>query len=309
VAVVLQETLRAVFYAPFYAALALGAYENEGVEVSFKSSPRPSDAALGILDGSVDVSWGGPLRVIKTREEWPDSDLVCFCEVVTRDPFFLVGRVPRPDFTIPDLADVTLATVSEVPTPWLCLQEDIRRSGLEPNSIRRVAGQTMAENVEMMRRGEIDVVQLFEPLVEELLADGIGYLWYAAADRGPTSYTTFYARRDVITARRQEFRSMVRAIFRVQKWLHQATAAEITHVVAGFFPTVPEMRLSPAIDRYKQLGVWSRNPRLPQSGYERLRQGMISGGFVRAAVRYEEAVENSLAEDVIRDDPPAWPNP
>jgi hypothetical protein len=35
---------------------------------------------------------------------------------------------------------------------------------------------------------------------------------------------------------------------------------------------------------------------------------MIFGGFVGAAAQYEEAVENSLAEDVIRDDPPAWPN-
>jgi NitT/TauT family transport system substrate-binding protein len=309
VAVVLQETLRAVFYAPFYAAFALGAYDKEGVEVSFKSSPRPSEAALGVLDGSVDVTWGGPLRVIKTREERPDSDLVCFCEVVTRDPFFLVGRAPRPNFAIADLANVRLATVSEVPTPWLCLQEDIRRSGRDPDSIRRVAGQTMAENVAMMRRGEIDVVQLFEPLVEELLTTGIGNLWYAAADRGLTSYTTFYARRDVITARHEEFRSLVRAIYRVQKWLHQSTAAEITQVVAGFFPTVSEIRLAAAIDRYKRLGVWSKNPRLTQSGYQRLRQGMISGGFVRVAAQYEEAVENSLAEEVIRDDPPAWPNP
>jgi hypothetical protein len=55
--------------------------------------------------------------------------------------------------------------------------------------------------------------------------------------------------------------------------------------------------------------VRAKNPVLPQSGYQRLRQGMISGGFVRAAAQYEKAVENSLAERVIRDDPPAWPNP
>jgi hypothetical protein len=40
-AIVLQETLRAVFYAPFYAALALDAYAQEGVEVRFVSSPTP----------------------------------------------------------------------------------------------------------------------------------------------------------------------------------------------------------------------------------------------------------------------------
>ena len=38
--IVLQETLRGVFYAPFYAALALDAYREEGVEVRFASAPR-----------------------------------------------------------------------------------------------------------------------------------------------------------------------------------------------------------------------------------------------------------------------------
>jgi hypothetical protein len=31
---------------------------------------------------------------------------------------------------------------------------------------------------------------------------------------------------------------------------------------------------------------------------------MLSGGFVRKAAAYEEAVDNSLAEEVIREDPP-----
>jgi NitT/TauT family transport system substrate-binding protein len=43
--VVLQETLRAVFYAPFYAALALGAYSAERVAVRLVSAPRASSAA------------------------------------------------------------------------------------------------------------------------------------------------------------------------------------------------------------------------------------------------------------------------
>ncbi len=40
-AIVLQETLRAVFYAPFYAALALGAYAREGVDARLVTAPKP----------------------------------------------------------------------------------------------------------------------------------------------------------------------------------------------------------------------------------------------------------------------------
>ena len=88
----LSENFRAVFYAPFYATHALGFYTSEGVDVELLNSPAPAAAAAGLLDGSIDISWGGPMRVMKARDVDPASPLVCFCEVAARDPFFLVGQ-------------------------------------------------------------------------------------------------------------------------------------------------------------------------------------------------------------------------
>src|ERR1700731_2037680 len=193
--ITLQENLRGLLYAPYYAALALGAYRREGVETVFLSAPAPAQAPIGLFAGTVDVAWGGPMRVMQMYESRSDSDLVCFGEVVTRDPFLLVGREPRPAFAFADLYGKRVATVSEVPTPWLCLQQDLRRTGLDPDALPRVADRTMAENVAALSRGEFDVVQIFQPFVEDLIAAGDGHIWYAAATRGPTSYTSFYTRR------------------------------------------------------------------------------------------------------------------
>src|SRR5471032_3090190 len=159
-AITLQESLRAVFYAPFYVALARGAFAAEGVEIKFTSSPRPQDAALRLMDGTVDVCWGGPMRVMETYQKLPGCDIVCFAEVVTRDPFLLMGRQHRLGFTLADLASVRLATVSEVPTPWLCLQHDLRLAGIDPAAVARVPGQTMAHNVEALKAGEVYVIQV-----------------------------------------------------------------------------------------------------------------------------------------------------
>ena len=304
-AFVLQETLRGVFYAPFYAALALDAYREEGVEVRLVSAPRPSESARGLADGTVDVTWGGPMRVMHTYEQDPTCDLVCFCEVVTRDPFFLVGRTKKGDFQLADLQNMRLATVSEVPTPWLCLQEDLRRAGLDPGGLDRIAGQSMASNAAALRRGEVDVVQLFQPFVEELIEAGDGHIWSAAADRGPTSYTTLYARRTLLAERREECERMVRAMHRTLKWVHAGDGARLAATIATYFPDVPQQRLASALDRYKALGLWGRNTRLPRSGYERLRAGLVSGGLVSRGTAYETAVDNTLAELVARQDPPA----
>ncbi len=63
---------------------------------------------------------------------------------MTRDPFFLIGRKPRPTFTFADLFGKRVATIN----------------------------QTMADITAALRRGEFDVVQLFQPLAEKLIAAG-----------------------------------------------------------------------------------------------------------------------------------------
>jgi NitT/TauT family transport system substrate-binding protein len=304
-AITLQENLRGILYTPFYAALTLGAYRREGVEVGFVSAPEPARAAEGLFAGTVDVAWGGPMRVMQTYDRRADCDLLCFGEAVTRDPFFLIGREPRPGFTFADLYGKRVATVSEVPTPWLCLQEDLRRAGLDPDALPRVADRSMAENVAGLHRGEFDVVQLFQPFAEELIAAGEGHVWYAAATRGPTSYTSFYTRRTTLAARREELKKIVRGLYRTQKWLHASPPEELADAVQSFFPAVPAPLLCAAIARYRELGIWGRNPILLRAGYERLRAGLISARFVKQAAPFEQAVDNTLAEELVREDPPA----
>ena len=299
-AITLQESLRAIFYAPFYVALARKAFDAEGVEIRFASSPRPQDAAKRLMDGTVDVCWGGPMRVNQTYQQVPGCDIVCFGEVVGRDPFLLMGRTPRPNFKLADLKNVTLATVSEVPTPWMCLQHDLRLASIDPPTIKRVANQTMAENMAALKSGKVDVIQVFEPFPSLLLADKAAYVWYEAARRGVTSYTTFYARRGTMTRRRDELLRMVRAIAKTEQWVAKATGAEIAGAIAGYFTDLPRPILDAACTRYRSLGIWNETPMLPRVSYDRLRDSLVSGGFVSPGTPFETAVDNSLAEEALR---------
>jgi NitT/TauT family transport system substrate-binding protein len=303
VAIVIQESLRGLFYAPYYAALALGAYDKEGLEVRFVSAPGFGRAPDGLFDGTVDVAWGGPMRVNQMYQERPGCDLVCFAEAVTRDPFLLVGRTPRSDFRLESLREARIGTVSEVPTPFLCLQEDLRRAGIDPATLNRIADRSMPDNMSALRNGALDVVQLFQPVAEELIASGEGHLWYAAANRGPCSYTSFYARRGTLASKRGEMLKLVRALYRTQKWLHLQRPETLAEIVAPYFPDTPRPLLAAALRRYYDLGIWGRDPILPRAGYERLVAGLVSGGFVRGTP-FETAVDNSLAEQAVADDPP-----
>ena len=157
----------------------------------------------------------------------------------------------------------------------------------------------MARNVEALKAGEVDVIQVFEPFPSLLLADKAAHVWYEAARRGPTSYTTFYTRRGTLAARRDELGAWC-GRSRTEKWVASASGAEIASAIAGYFTDLPPPILEAACTRYKALGIWSATPILPRAGYDRLRDGLVSGGFVSPGTPFETAVDNSLAEEALR---------
>jgi NitT/TauT family transport system substrate-binding protein len=295
----LYENYRFVLYAPFYAAHAIGAHAAEGLEIELLPSPGAGRAEEALIAGAVDVMWAGPMRVIKHHDANPGSPLVCFAEVVCRDPFSIVGRHPNPGFRLADLARLRFATVSEVPTPWLCLQQDLREVGIDPDRLDRVGDRNMADNLTALRAGEIDAAQFFEPVVEQALATGEGHLWHAASSRGRTTYTAFVTTRDRLTRAAEPLLRMVRAIHRTQQWLHANQAPAVAAAIASYFPALDRGVLAGAIARYQAQAVWGGDPVLPEAGFDRLRRGLVSSGFVSRAVDYADCVDNRLAAQAI----------
>ena len=163
----------------------------------------------------------------------------------------------------------------------------------------------MVENAAALRDGEFDVVQVFEPHVEQLVSEGVGHIWYAAATRGPTSYTTLYTTRRLLTEQRETALAMTRAIYRTQKWLHAHDPATVAATVAPFFQHLKIETLTTCISRYKKLGLWGRNPVLPREGFERLKAACLSSGRVKTGTAFEDCVDTSLAKAVIESDPPS----
>ena len=292
----LSENFRALFYAPFYAAHATGAFADAGVEVTLVPSPSPAAAVAALRAGEVDVMWGGPLRVMMLRDSDPRSDLVCFCDVVSRDPFFIIGREPRLGFRFVDLQGLRFATVSEVPTPWICLADDIRRSGLDPATLPRIADRSMEDNEAALRAGKLDAIHVFQPHAERLLSAAAGHVWYAAATRGLTAYTTLVTHRGVLEQRADELLKMIRAVHRTLGWFAATPAEEIASKLGDYFPDVPLAIFAAAIERYRALGLWGSDPVIRREGYDRLHAAMRAAGTLSRDVAFEDCVDTSLAK-------------
>jgi NitT/TauT family transport system substrate-binding protein len=305
-AITLQEPFRALFYTPFYAALARGDFARAGVAVTLITVGEPDRAVANLRSGAADLAWSGPMRVIRDHANNPGgplagslaSPLVSFGAVVMRDPFLLVGRGARPGFTLAELPRLRLGVVSEVPTPWWCLQRDLIGLGIAPASLDTVTGRTMGENTAAVLAGGLDLAQVFEPFASEAIAQGCT-VWHAQAERGPTSYTAFYATRAMLAERRPAMLGMIRGLAAMQAWLHAATPAEIAATVAPYFEGMPGAVLESGIARYQALGIWARTPHFPPDAYAALEDAMLAAGAIPRAPGFAACIDNGVVAEAL----------
>ena len=264
--------------------------------MEFGRPDSPDDAASSLFGSGADVVWGGPMRMMQYQQQHGDGAVVAFAEAVTRDPFYVVGREPRPDFRFADLMEARFARVSEVPTPWLCLQDDIRRAGFDPDALERAPDGSMAGNADALREGRVDAIQVFEPFVEELLHEGPAMSGTPPPGAGPTSYTTLYTSRRFAEANSDALAAMAGGVMEALDWLHGHGAEALAERLQSYFPTLDPARLAGALARYKANDVWGRDPVLPLEGFVRLKGALISGGFIARDIPFEACVDNRYGQ-------------
>jgi NitT/TauT family transport system substrate-binding protein len=292
---VLCENMRAVPYVPFYVALAGGYWETEGLAIDHVLSPATTNTPLMLLEGKADVSWGGPMRVMMHHDADPACPLVCFGQVVARDPFVLVGRGRRSRFRFADLEGLKVAPAGDVPTPWMCFQDDLQRSGVDPRSVAGRRVRPMARNLRAYLRGEIDVIQVFEPYAQQLVAGGHGTIWHRFALRGDIAYTTFYATREMTEGRRDDCARLVAGMSRALSALSRSNPRTVAESIAEFLPDLSRDVLARIIDQYRASGLWAKTPDLPPAPFLRLKAALVSGGLIGTDPPYEKVVDRALS--------------
>ena len=230
----LMENFRAIFYSPYYATHALGFYAREGVDVELMTSDVPGDAVPKLLDGTVDITWGGPMRVMKAHDQDSKSPLVNFCEVVSHDPFFLIGKRGANPFQLTDLAR-NFASVSEVPTPWMCLQQDLRDQGMDPDACAHLRpGDDAQLRCAPGRRPRCDAgVRAVVSMAEKDRA-GESSMRPARAGRPPTPPSS---QRVTPLKHRDEFAAMTRATAQMLAWLYAIRLRSSPRPWRRSFPT------------------------------------------------------------------------
>ena len=198
---------------------------------------------------------------------------------------FQAGRPCRP----------SLRTVSEVPTPWVRLQDDLRRAGLDPTRLDRITDKTMEENEAALRAGTVDAIQVFQPYAERLIAS------VRAMSGTPPLRAAARPTRPGDTPRRVDERAGRAAQDDARLASHPGMVRRDTgpghRGAAGeFLPRRPVRSLRRLHRTLSRGRLWAADPVIRREGYDRLHAAMRSGGALSKDIPFETCVDTKLAE-------------
>lgn len=292
------EVTHSIFYAPQYAAINLGYFEDEDIELELSNGQGADKVMAAVLSGNVDIGFAGPEAAIYVYNEGKEDYAEVFAQLTKRDGSFLVARQPDADFNWDKLRGKTVLPGRKGGVPYMTLEYVIRKNGLDPakdltldNSIQ------FALMAGAFTSGTGDYVTLFEPTASMLEAEGKGYIVASVGkEGGEIPYTAYFAKKSFIEDNSDLIESFARAIYKGQQWVKKSSAKEIAETVASSFPDTSVELLTTVAQRYKDIGVWNETPVMTSESFELLQKVMTQAGELTEKAPFDKVVNNTYAQ-------------
>lgn len=299
--IVLNEVTHSVFYAPLYAAMSLGYFEQEGLEIELVNGGGADKSMTALLSGQADIGLMGPEAAIYVYNEGKEDSAIVFGQLTKRDGSFLVGRLPDEDFKWSDLKGTTIIGGREGGVPEMTLEYVLRNNGLEPGVdvevITNIQFNLMGGAFE---GGTGDYVTLFEPTASLFAKEGKGYIMGAVgAESGEVPYTAFMAKKSYIEKNPENIRRFLKAVYRAQQWVQNASDREIAEAIVDYFPDTTVESLVLVARSYKEIDAWMDTPVMKEEAFDRLQEIIQQAGILDEAVDFKSVVDTSYALETI----------
>lgn len=291
-----SEVTHSVFYAPQYAALALGFFEEEGLQIELMNGGGADKVMTSVLTGEADIGLAGPEACIYVLLAGHDDAPRVFAQLTCRDGSFLVGRAAE-DFSWENLRGKHIIGGRKGGMPEMTLEYVMKQHGVIPHE-DAVVDTSVQFN--MMAGafigGDADYVALFEPTATEAeLAGQCVVLASIGEESGEIPYTAYFAAQSYLKEQAEIVQRFTNAVARGQAWVYAHSDEEVAQAIIGQFPDTSLEVLAQVVARYRGIEAWNRAPVMKQEALERLETVMEAAGELSARVDFEALVDNSFA--------------
>ena len=294
-----EEVVRSVLYLPAYVALNQGYFKDAGLDVSMKTSQGTDKGMSALLSGSADVVLIGPEASIYVANSESPVKPKIFCGLTATDGFLLMSRnKPAGAFDWKQLKGRNVMAFRPGSSPDVFLQSAMRKNGVNPKTdLKLVSNIGPAARTGAWLSGQNDYAIFLEPEATMIEKEGKGYVVASVGHEvGPVDYTVFTATDAFLKQNPKVAQAWTDAIVRAQKYVATAPAADLAKGVASFFPGMSEAELVAAVERYRGIGLWKRNPKVEKQAIDSLQDMLIASGVLEPAKRvaYDAVVDSTF---------------
>ena len=300
--ITVNEVTRSVFYAPQYVAIALGYFEENGLEIDLSTGQGADNVMTAVLAGQSDIGFAGPEASIYVYNEGKEDHTQVFAQLTKTDGSFLVSREPNEDFKWTDLKGKTVIPGRKGGVPYMTFEYVLKQNGLNPETDLVLDDSIKFDLMAgAFAGGNADYVTLFEPTASSTEKQGLGYVVASVGEAaGEIPYTAYFAKKSYIQDNEDLIQKFTNAIYKGQKWANEHTSLEIAEKIVKFFPDTEVSDLETSIQSYKDINAWSINPVLTEESFNRLQDVMEEAGELAKRADYSAVVNNKYAEAAVQ---------
>ena len=286
----LAEVSHTIFYAPQYAAIQNGYFEEEGMEINLILTPGADKVAAALLSKDADIGLSGSEATIYVYNGGEQDFLKTFAQLTQKDRSFLVSRTPIENFTLEDLRGKTVIGGRRGGMPEMTFEYVLRQNGMDPKTDLTI--DTSVEFAAMggaFIGGDDDFVTLFEPTALEVEQQGYGYVVASIGELGGVvPYTSYSARVSFIEEKADLIAGFNRAVQKGLDYVHSHSDEEVAETILSFFPDTSLNDLTEVVGRYREIDAWPTTTSFTEESFNHLQDIMIDAGELEEKVPYSE---------------------
>lgn len=158
----LAEVTHSLFYAPLYAAIENGYFEDEGIELELILTSGADKVSAAVLSNTVEIGFAGPESAIYVYENGEKDYLVTFAGLTKRDGQFIVSREKIDNFSISSLYNKEILTGRISGMPCLNFLNGVKNEDGDLSKINMNTSVDFASLSGSFIAGMGDFVNLFE---------------------------------------------------------------------------------------------------------------------------------------------------
>ena len=132
--ITLNEVAHSIFYAPQYAAIELGYFEEEGLDLTLVNGAGADKVMTALISGDADIGFMGSEASIYTYANGSDDYAVNFAQLTQRAGNFLVGRQPDAEFNWDKLRGTKVLGGRAGGMPQMVFEYILKKNGIDPKA-------------------------------------------------------------------------------------------------------------------------------------------------------------------------------